>query len=83
MFKSELAECQKTQEFCNQSLLNITEERNACTEEVKNTKLTLDHIKVRLTFRGKELSRLQMSKNCFNQHSKEERWFEAKGRKPS
>ena len=63
MFKSELEECQeKSQEFykkCNQSLLNITEERNACTEEVKNTKQTLNHIKVQLTFRDKELSRLQ------------------------
>ena len=63
MFKSELEECQKkSQEFykeCNQSLLNITEERSACIEEVENTKLTLNHITVKLTYRGKELSHLQ------------------------
>ena len=57
-----LKNAEKSQEFyekCNQSLLNITEERNACTEEVENTTLTLNHIKVQLTYRCKELSHLK------------------------
>ena len=52
-------ETQKFNEKCNQSLLHITEECKACTEEVENARLTQEHIKMQLMFRRKELSPLQ------------------------